>query len=347
MAWTFRKRKKLFPGVRLNYGSSGLSLNVGVPGANVTVGANGVYANTGIPGTGIRNRRKISNTDATTETEEVQVTEKDIRRAGCIRNIIYIIGYVFSYALEAGLIAFTIYGIEENIILLACIMGILAIFFFINTIRLHLYHRRGNYNSTYTFAIIITYLLLIVCILCTIAFWSSDMKIGAAICVSYDLLLIFNLYYCYKYRIKHPKYKSYSPSTVTSNTSYITPNQQESINNETIKKADSQIIPQEPSIDYTKEGILFFSQRKVRDELRRTYTNELIDVCAYVVNSEKCVLTDIQAELGVSYQKVLESVKILEKARIVKAESNRRKVMVTDETTAIRLLLRYAKERRL
>ena len=343
MAWTFRKRKKLFPGVRLNYGSSGLSLNIGVPGASVTVGANGVYANTGLPGTGIRNRRKILNTDASTETEEVQVTEKDIRRAGYVRNVIYFICYVFSYALEAGLMAITVYAIEERNVPLACIMGILAFLFFINTIRLHLYHRRGNYDSTYTFAIIISYLLLITCIPCTmLALWSSSSKIGVAILASYDIFLISNLYYCYNYRIKSPKYKSYQPSAVASTTSSV--NQQETTYSRPSPESSVEVIPQEPSVDYTKEGVLFFSQRKVRDELMRTYSTELIDVCAYVVSSEKCVLSDVQAELGIPYQKVLESVKILEKARIVKEESNRRKVMVTDETVAIRLLLRYAKE---
>ena len=63
MAWIFRKRKKLLPGVHLNYGSSGLSLNVGVPGASVTLGKDGVYANTGLPGTGIRNRQKVATTE--------------------------------------------------------------------------------------------------------------------------------------------------------------------------------------------------------------------------------------------------------------------------------------------
>jgi hypothetical protein len=59
MAWTFRKRKKILPGVHMNYGSSGVSFNIGVPGASITVGSKGVYANMGVPGTGIRNRKKI------------------------------------------------------------------------------------------------------------------------------------------------------------------------------------------------------------------------------------------------------------------------------------------------
>lgn len=99
-----------------------------------------------------------------------------------------------------------------------------------------------------------------------------------------------------------------------------------------------------PAIDFAKEGVLFFSQNNVKKELEKVYSLELIEICAYVVRVEKCVLSDIQAELGITYQKVLEAVKILEKARIIKVDGTRRKVMTTDETTAIRLLLRYASE---
>lgn len=102
-----------------------------------------------------------------------------------------------------------------------------------------------------------------------------------------------------------------------------------------------------PVIDFATAGVLFFSQNNVRRELERVYSLELIEICAYIVRVEKCVLSDIQAELGITYQKLLEAVKILEKARIIKVDGTRRKVMTTDETTAIRLLLRYAKEQNL
>lgn len=60
MAWSYRKRIKIIPGVHLNFSKSGISTSIGVRGASVTFGQNGTYLNTGIPGTGLYNRQKIS-----------------------------------------------------------------------------------------------------------------------------------------------------------------------------------------------------------------------------------------------------------------------------------------------
>ena len=63
----------------MNYGSSGVSFNIGVPGASITVGSKGVYANMGVPGTGIRNRKKIDATsEKTTDSDNnaPQITER-------------------------------------------------------------------------------------------------------------------------------------------------------------------------------------------------------------------------------------------------------------------------------
>ncbi len=60
MAWSYRKRIKIIPGVRLNFSKSGISTSIGVRGANMTFGKTGTYLNTGIPGTGLYNRRKLS-----------------------------------------------------------------------------------------------------------------------------------------------------------------------------------------------------------------------------------------------------------------------------------------------
>jgi AAA+ superfamily predicted ATPase len=59
MAWNYRKRITIAPGVRLNISKKGVSSTFGVRGASINVGQNGTYLNTGIPGTGIYSRRKI------------------------------------------------------------------------------------------------------------------------------------------------------------------------------------------------------------------------------------------------------------------------------------------------
>lgn len=60
MAWSYRKRITIAPGVRLNISKGGVSTTFGVRGASITTGKNGTYLNTGIPRTGIYNRHKIS-----------------------------------------------------------------------------------------------------------------------------------------------------------------------------------------------------------------------------------------------------------------------------------------------
>jgi hypothetical protein len=60
MAWSFRRRIKIIPGVHLNFSKNGISTSIGVRGASLTFSQKGTYLNTGIPGTGIYNRQKIS-----------------------------------------------------------------------------------------------------------------------------------------------------------------------------------------------------------------------------------------------------------------------------------------------
>jgi hypothetical protein len=49
MAWSFRKRIKIIPGVHLNLSKSGISTSIGVKGANMTFGQSGTNLNTGVP----------------------------------------------------------------------------------------------------------------------------------------------------------------------------------------------------------------------------------------------------------------------------------------------------------
>lgn len=60
MAWNFRKRVKVAPGVTLNFSKNGVSTTIGPKGANINISKSGVYGNAGIPGTGLYKREKIS-----------------------------------------------------------------------------------------------------------------------------------------------------------------------------------------------------------------------------------------------------------------------------------------------
>ena len=60
MAWNYRKRIKIAPGVHLNLSKRGISASVGPKGAKVTFGKGGTYLNKSIPGTGLYSREKIS-----------------------------------------------------------------------------------------------------------------------------------------------------------------------------------------------------------------------------------------------------------------------------------------------
>ena len=59
MAWAFRKRIKVIPGVYINLSKSGVSANAGIRGASLTFRSDGVYRNLGLPGTGIYSRQKV------------------------------------------------------------------------------------------------------------------------------------------------------------------------------------------------------------------------------------------------------------------------------------------------
>jgi len=60
MAWSFRRRIKVIPGVHLNFSKSGITTSVGVKGASMTFGKLGTYLNTSVPILGISNRQKLS-----------------------------------------------------------------------------------------------------------------------------------------------------------------------------------------------------------------------------------------------------------------------------------------------
>jgi len=64
MAWSFRKRIKIIPGVHLNISKSGISTSIGVKGASLTFGNSGSFLNSSIPALGINNRQRLSSSNS-------------------------------------------------------------------------------------------------------------------------------------------------------------------------------------------------------------------------------------------------------------------------------------------
>ncbi|WP_163406950.1 DUF4236 domain-containing protein [Flavobacterium ajazii] len=69
MAWSFRKRIKIIPGVHLNVSKSGISTSIGIRGANMTFGNSGSYLNTSIPALGINNRQRLYSSNSNSNPE--------------------------------------------------------------------------------------------------------------------------------------------------------------------------------------------------------------------------------------------------------------------------------------
>jgi hypothetical protein len=73
MAWRFRKRVKIIPGVYLNFSTSGISTTIGPRGFSVNIGSKGTFLNSGIPGTGLYNRVPLhSNVENNIEKNNAQ-----------------------------------------------------------------------------------------------------------------------------------------------------------------------------------------------------------------------------------------------------------------------------------
>ncbi len=71
MAWNYRRRIKIIPGVHLNFSKNGISTSIGIKGANVTVGKNGIYLNSGIPALGIYSRKKLPLNSSSTPVDPI------------------------------------------------------------------------------------------------------------------------------------------------------------------------------------------------------------------------------------------------------------------------------------
>lgn len=60
MAFKFRRRQKLFPGVYLNFSTKGISTTIGIKGFNINFSKSGTYLNKDIPAIGLYDRKKLS-----------------------------------------------------------------------------------------------------------------------------------------------------------------------------------------------------------------------------------------------------------------------------------------------
>lgn len=99
MAWNYRKRVKVLPGVYLNFSKGGVSTSIGPKGAKVSIGKKGTYLNTSIPGTGLYSRQKIS---GKSEENEKKYENKVSNKRESIFSLKNIFKYLF---ILLGLIA--------------------------------------------------------------------------------------------------------------------------------------------------------------------------------------------------------------------------------------------------
>lgn len=94
MTWNYRKRIKIFPGVRLNVSKKGISTSFGMRGVSITNGKNGTYLNTSIPGTGIYNRKKLSGRNANSKYTQCNNSNMSNNNGGSIVFILLVITYL-------------------------------------------------------------------------------------------------------------------------------------------------------------------------------------------------------------------------------------------------------------
>ena len=119
MAWNFRRRKKIAPGVYINMSKKGISTTIGPKGASMTFGPNGTYLNTSIPGTGMYNRRKISSNSSKNNISFT--TPSPTLPSGCsfLLTILVIFNLFFLVELFGELsLCYDKWGVEDFIIFL-------------------------------------------------------------------------------------------------------------------------------------------------------------------------------------------------------------------------------------
>ena len=99
MAWNYRKRVKIAPGVHLNFSKNGVSTSIGPKGARVTFGKNGTYMSTSIPGTGLYSRQKIGSGIGSSSTTN---RTNSLNSNGCLITGLSIVIIVVGFCLLMG-----------------------------------------------------------------------------------------------------------------------------------------------------------------------------------------------------------------------------------------------------
>ena len=119
MAWNFRRRKKIAPGVYINMSKKGISTTIGPKGASMTFGPNGTYLNTSIPGTGMYNRRKISSNSSKNNISFTPSSPSMPRGCSFLLTIYGIFNLFFVVELFGELsLCYDKWGVEDVIIFL-------------------------------------------------------------------------------------------------------------------------------------------------------------------------------------------------------------------------------------
>ena len=95
MAFGFRKRIKLLPGISLNLGKRSISSSSGIRGAHVTLGKRRTTTSIGVPGTGLYDRQTVRHQTPERPPDKIDPATNDGR------SLLY--GVLFIVAL--GLIA--------------------------------------------------------------------------------------------------------------------------------------------------------------------------------------------------------------------------------------------------
>ncbi len=123
MAWNYRKRVKIAPGVHLNFSKNGVSTSVGPKGAKLTFGKNGTYMSTSIPGTGLYSRQKISGGKSTCSNGH---SSNSIDENGCWGC--FIVFFCFALIIFGGICVSTDNTIAVFLGFILIAIGILILF---------------------------------------------------------------------------------------------------------------------------------------------------------------------------------------------------------------------------
>ena len=124
MAWNYRKRVKLAPGIHINFSKNGVSTSIGPKGSTVSFGKNGTYLNTSIPGTGLYSRRKIGGGKGTSSNMDTSNSQNGC--GGCLISSICLALIVLGvFCVSMG---------DYNAILMGSFFIVIAIFVFYKSV---------------------------------------------------------------------------------------------------------------------------------------------------------------------------------------------------------------------